>query len=726
MMRAVLFSVLVLGAAAGRLGASTSAEARAKVWLRQHQSPDAQGLDDLKNSDPNSYAIVQALLMKQQAGLLDASNPGGFHHEEHQSAADIMRSAPSIEGASSSMSELAVSAPVTHASFSHGNPWAFKAKASDDDALSIITGGSAPSSADDAPQPISEVAVSAPVQRRSFSPPARDSEEQEERAALNKDNSVLSILGGNLPDEPRSASRRVSEVAIAAPVRRAEYTPPVQQAEYSRGNPLAFNAKKADDDIMAMVGGDPSPPVSQPISEVAISAPVQHAEYTPPVQQVEYTPPAYTPPAQVMSYTPPVQQAAYSPSNSLLSSNSQLSQTVPEVARYTPPVQAYTPPVQAYTPPVQQEAYTPPVQTMQYTPPVQQAESSLLSSKRSTVTDAVSSGAPENSGLSEFAASDPNGYAIVANLLKQQQSGMLDPSNPGSFKHEEHESAVDIMKSAPQIEGASVPMSELAYSAPVEHATFVPHGNPWGFNAKKADDDALSIIGVSAPEASALPEPAVHKVALSASNEQLLSILSDSPSPVHHASYTQYTPHTQYHGRQNPLAFNSKKSDDDLMSIIGGDSSSSQPVAEVSQPAASMIKQSSYLSQINFPGAPMKQREEQPAEAQADGSLKSFNWGEYGDVASGKVQVRPAQTQMMQQEETVSDSQLSQMDQKYEETKVKGGSLSSWLAPMHEAPAAPKAPVAENQEQESYGERDPNNAMAMDNYIDWAHSRAFQ
>jgi len=395
------------------------------------------------------------------------------------------------------------------------------------------------------------------------------------------------------------------------------------------------------------------------------------------------------------------------------------------VQRYTPPVQPmeYTPPAQtmAYTAPVQQEAYTPPVQAMQYTPPVQQAESSLLSSQRSTVTDAAP---PAASGLAEFQASDPNGYAVVANLLKQQQAGLLDPSNPGNFKHQEHESAVDIMKQAPSIEGAPS-MSELAYSAPVSYSAPVVHGNPWGFNSKKADDDALSIIGVSAPEAeAALPPPSVHKVSLSASNEQLLSILSDSPAPVHHASYTQYTPHAQY-SRGNPLAYNAKHADDDLVAMIGGDSAPSQPMAEAPQPAASMIKQSSYLSQINFPGAQTHQ--EQPAQvAQNDASLHSFSWGEYGDVASGKVQVRPAQTQYLQQEETVSDTQLSQMDAKYEETKVKGGSLSSWLAPMHEAPVKPH--VEENQEEEnpSYDKHDPNNAMAMDSYISWAHTRAFQ
>lgn len=141
MLGTVVLSVLAVGAAAGRLGATTAA-ARAQVWLREHQSPDEQGLQDLKNSDPNSYAIVQALLMKQQAGLLDPSNPAGKQPEEHESASDIMRSAPSIEGVPESISEVAISAPVKRAPavYTHGNPWAFKPKEDDEAMVQNVLG----------------------------------------------------------------------------------------------------------------------------------------------------------------------------------------------------------------------------------------------------------------------------------------------------------------------------------------------------------------------------------------------------------------------------------------------------------------------------------------------------------------------------------------------------------------------------------------------------------
>lgn len=284
-----------------------------------------------------------------------------------------------------------------------------------------------------------------------------------------------------------------------------------------------------------------------------------------------------------------------------------------------------------------------------------------------------------------------------------------------------------------------MPMSELAVSAPVAHASF-GHGNAFTFNAKKADDDAMSIITGGAPPSSepvselAISAPVQHASGISAQNEHLLSILGgigDSPSPSMSAvairapvRRTQYTPPAQQYSR-GPMSYNPRKADDDIMSMISGDSSPSD-AGQVSQP--SMIKQSSYLSQINFP---MKQRvqEQEPAQVpHAGNSLGSFSWDEYGDVASGRVQVRPVQTQYIQQqvEDSVDDSRLQQMNQNYESSKVKGP-LSSWLTPKYEAPDAQKPKVEETEsESVSYDKKDPNDSMSMDNYINWAHSGAFQ
>merc|ERR1719265_1267437 len=45
------------------------------TWMRMHQQPSQDELDELKNKDPNSYAIVKALLAKQSMGLLNMRHP---------------------------------------------------------------------------------------------------------------------------------------------------------------------------------------------------------------------------------------------------------------------------------------------------------------------------------------------------------------------------------------------------------------------------------------------------------------------------------------------------------------------------------------------------------------------------------------------------------------------------------------------------------------------------
>lgn len=69
--------VLVGSAHSSAVQSGTTANQRAKAWLRAHgeADPDAAGMQDLKNSDPNAFAIVQALLTKRSLGLLDPSNP---------------------------------------------------------------------------------------------------------------------------------------------------------------------------------------------------------------------------------------------------------------------------------------------------------------------------------------------------------------------------------------------------------------------------------------------------------------------------------------------------------------------------------------------------------------------------------------------------------------------------------------------------------------------------
>merc|ERR1719321_1646266 len=53
-----------------------AADMDARVWLRSRGSqPNADELDELKAENPSAYAIVKALLVKQQLGLLDPMHP---------------------------------------------------------------------------------------------------------------------------------------------------------------------------------------------------------------------------------------------------------------------------------------------------------------------------------------------------------------------------------------------------------------------------------------------------------------------------------------------------------------------------------------------------------------------------------------------------------------------------------------------------------------------------
>jgi len=58
---------------ANSAGISLKAEADARVWLLDH--PDGDDLTELKNANPDAYALVKALLTKRSLGLLDPRHP---------------------------------------------------------------------------------------------------------------------------------------------------------------------------------------------------------------------------------------------------------------------------------------------------------------------------------------------------------------------------------------------------------------------------------------------------------------------------------------------------------------------------------------------------------------------------------------------------------------------------------------------------------------------------
>merc|ERR1719456_968882 len=62
-------------------GMTSQARAAAWMWIRLHawdKQPQPDELAELKSADPNSYAIVSALLAKQQLGVLNPRHPRPF------------------------------------------------------------------------------------------------------------------------------------------------------------------------------------------------------------------------------------------------------------------------------------------------------------------------------------------------------------------------------------------------------------------------------------------------------------------------------------------------------------------------------------------------------------------------------------------------------------------------------------------------------------------------
>lgn len=71
-MRSFVFAAVAAVAA----GATAKAEVSARVWMLDHAgNPNGDELDELKNENPDAYALVKALLTKRSLGLLDPKHP---------------------------------------------------------------------------------------------------------------------------------------------------------------------------------------------------------------------------------------------------------------------------------------------------------------------------------------------------------------------------------------------------------------------------------------------------------------------------------------------------------------------------------------------------------------------------------------------------------------------------------------------------------------------------
>merc|ERR1719327_1775004 len=75
-MRVLALALLALGASATRRSATSASLSEARVWLKSHGPvPQKDELQDLRNENPEAYAIVKALLTKRSLGLLDPKHP---------------------------------------------------------------------------------------------------------------------------------------------------------------------------------------------------------------------------------------------------------------------------------------------------------------------------------------------------------------------------------------------------------------------------------------------------------------------------------------------------------------------------------------------------------------------------------------------------------------------------------------------------------------------------
>merc|ERR1719262_1674155 len=53
---------------------------RAREWLKTYsgEDPDQAGMEELRQTNPDAYAIVQALITKKSLGLLNPRRPNAF------------------------------------------------------------------------------------------------------------------------------------------------------------------------------------------------------------------------------------------------------------------------------------------------------------------------------------------------------------------------------------------------------------------------------------------------------------------------------------------------------------------------------------------------------------------------------------------------------------------------------------------------------------------------
>lgn len=130
---------------------------RAREWLRTHEDPDQAGMDELKRTNPDAFAIVQALITKKSLGLLNPKHPnafGGYQEAPGKGtmSTDVVDPQPEVPVA-------AVATQTQHSSNQNFFNW--KPHDDDDSMVSNVLGAVASLKNGASPASVEEVASSA-------------------------------------------------------------------------------------------------------------------------------------------------------------------------------------------------------------------------------------------------------------------------------------------------------------------------------------------------------------------------------------------------------------------------------------------------------------------------------------------------------------------------------------------------------------------------------------
>merc|ERR1719160_134527 len=131
---------------------------RAREWLRTHEDPDQAGMDELKRTNPDAFAIVQALITKKSLGLLNPKHPNAFGGYQEAPGKGVMST--EIVDPQPEVPVAAVTTQTQHSS--HQDFFNWKPHEDDDTMVSNVLGAVA-SLKNSASVSSSEEAVSAPV-----------------------------------------------------------------------------------------------------------------------------------------------------------------------------------------------------------------------------------------------------------------------------------------------------------------------------------------------------------------------------------------------------------------------------------------------------------------------------------------------------------------------------------------------------------------------------------